>query len=166
VYRQELGHLQRVPLLWMNLHSSAFPGADPIDQMAAAAENMSLGGTPWAVFDVHHYFSWDHRAGIPPQNCSTDGELRNYVRAGMHSFLTALKSAAQKHGLANVGCSEWSLSLHHTDTVAPCTAPNAIAIMYEEQVSAAHGHAGARLGQMVPRGGLTTAASASAGAGG
>ena len=65
------------PLLYMNLHESAFPGGNAFNEMGQAMTTMGLSGVPWAVFDVHHYFSWGgaHGAGIPAANCSTDAEL-------------------------------------------------------------------------------------------
>ena len=106
--------------------------------MAAAAASMGLADKPWAVFDVHHYFSWGGPtgAGIPAANCSTDAELETYVAAGMLSFTAALSSAAAEYSLARIACSEWSLSLHHKDHVAPCTAPNALEVMLNVQRAA------------------------------
>lgn len=63
------------PLLYMNLHESAFPvikgggggsASSSMAQMASAAAGMGLANKPWAVFDVHHYFSWGGPVTTPP----------------------------------------------------------------------------------------------------
>ena len=125
------------PLLYLNLHASAFPGADPMGQMGKAAARIGLAHEPWAVLDVHEYFAWDGGGGgIPAANCSTDMELQAFVSHGMQRFISSLKASATANSIANVACSEWSLSLHHTDTIAPCTAPHALAVMHDTQVRA------------------------------
>ena len=39
----------------------AFPGGDALNQMGKACSEWGLGGQPWAVLDVHHYFSCTRR---------------------------------------------------------------------------------------------------------
>eukprot|EP01065_Artemidia_motanka_P035653 TRINITY_DN43553_c0_g1_i1.p1 TRINITY_DN43553_c0_g1~~TRINITY_DN43553_c0_g1_i1.p1 ORF type:complete len:520 (+),score=145.98 TRINITY_DN43553_c0_g1_i1:58-1560(+) len=131
------------PLLYMNLIETAFMGGDP-DALwqrlaSAAGQTLGLANKPWAVLDVHHYFAWGgNGSGIPPENCSTEDDLRRYVRVGMRDWMHALSTAAADSGMANLACSEWSLSLHHRDYVQPCAVPEeaALKIMYDEQVSA------------------------------
>ena len=41
------------------------------------AKDCGLANKSWAVFDVHHYFSWDNGNGI--DNCATDQNLTGYV---------------------------------------------------------------------------------------
>ena len=127
-----------MPLLYMNLHESAFPGPDSLGQMGEACKAFGLSGMPWAVFDVHHYFSWggSDGTGIPAQNCSTDAALRAYVRETMETWTRQFNAVKTKNGMVNAACSEWSLSLHHKDHILPCTAPHALDIMYDEQVAA------------------------------
>ena len=129
------------PKLYMNLVEVAFPGDDTYDQMAAAMAAMGLSDRPWAVFDVHHYFAWGGMdgSGIPPDACATEDDLAAYVRSGMDSWTQSVKGAAAKHGLTGgVACSEWSLSLHHTDYVAPCAlnVTAAMQVMHREQKAA------------------------------
>ena len=45
------------------------------------------------------------------------GLLTEYVKAGMARWTLELGSVAREHGLLNTACSEWSLSMHHTDTI-------------------------------------------------
>jgi len=132
------------PLLYMNLHQAAFPplpaalgGASSIEQMAGAMAGWGLSGKPWAVLDVHQYLAWsgDGR-GVPAANCSSDETLGAYVGAAMQQFTGEMQAAAAAHGIARIACSEWSLSLHHKDHVAPCAAPNALDVMYRTQVAA------------------------------
>ena len=54
----------------------------------------------------------------------------------MLKFTSTLSKAAAQYSLARIACSEWSLSLHHKDHVAPCTAPNALDIMLNVQKAA------------------------------
>ena len=128
-----------MPLLYMNLHESAFPGVDSLGQMGRACkESFGLAGMPCAVFDVHHYFSWGgpDGSGIPAQNCSTDAELSSYVRQAMDGWTRNFNAVKVQNDLLNVACSEWALSLHHKDHVLPCTAPHALEIMFDEQRAA------------------------------
>ena len=57
-----------------------------------------LKGKPWAVFDVHLYFTWGGAdgAGIPAANCSTDVELKDYVTA------SDVITAAQQRSIINL----------------------------------------------------------------
>merc|ERR1712048_1152877 len=106
-----------------------------IVQMAEAFSQMGLADKPWAVYDVHHYFAWAGEGdGIPAKNCSADAELKEYVERGMATFTGAMRDAASKYSIANIACSEWSLSLHHKDHVAPCTAPSSLNLMHDIQV--------------------------------
>jgi hypothetical protein len=89
VYKSMMG--PSPPLLYMNLHESAFPGGNAFNEMGQAMTTMGLSGIPWAVFDVHHYFSWGgaHGAGIPAANCSTeltrcDGTLSSHCYSTMY----------------------------------------------------------------------------------
>lgn len=129
------------PLLYMNLHEAAFPESkhttSSIEQMASAYQEMGLSGKSWAVYDVHHYFAWSGVGnGIPAEKCTTDVELMAYVNEGMTNFTGAMQDNAEKYDILNIACSEWSLSLHHKDHIAPCTAPNSLDIMHDLQVSA------------------------------
>merc|ERR1712187_846441 len=90
-----------------------------------------------AVYDVHHYFAWAGKgSGIPAENCSTDAELERYVRKGMDDFTNAMTNAAAEYNIANIACSEWSLSRHHKDHISPCTASRSLDIMHDLQVKA------------------------------
>jgi len=92
---------------------------------------------PWAVYDVHHYFAWKGEGdGIPARNCSSDAELQDYVQQGMANFTGAMREAASNYEIANIACSEWSLSLHHKDHIHPCTAPSSLKLMHDIQVKA------------------------------
>jgi hypothetical protein len=89
------------------------------------------------VYDVHHYFAWAGEGdGIPAKSCSSDAELKEYVERGMATFTGAMRDAASKYNIANVACSEWSLSLHHKDHITPCTAPSSLNLMHDIQVKA------------------------------
>ena len=87
---------------------------------------------------MHNYFSWTGTdgSGVPAASCATDEALRATVQQGMGAFTSAMQAAARAHDIARIACSEWSLSLHHKDHVAPCAAPNALGVMYETQVAA------------------------------
>merc|ERR1740121_3461121 len=126
-------------MLYMNLHESAFPpteNASSIEQMASVYADLGLAAKPWAVYDVHHYFSWGGTgSGIPADNCVTDDDLKAYVQEGMDNFTTALKEAASHYDIVNIACSEWSLSLHHKDHISPCKAPNILSIMHDIQLN-------------------------------
>jgi hypothetical protein len=110
-------------------------GGDPSH---CGAEQFCLMNNPMAVLDVHHYFAWaGDGSGIPAANCSTDAALAEYVKHGMDSFTAKLHAVAGANNLTGgVACSEWSLSVHHKDYVSPCTAPNALDVMYDQQVAA------------------------------
>lgn len=54
----------------------------------------------------------------------------------MLRYTDSLASAANEYNLARTSCSEWSLSLHHKDVVAPCTAPDALVTMLAVQKAA------------------------------
>lgn len=166
---------QQVPLLYMNMHESAFPGIDPHGQMGAAMQvrptsgstvfprswhtsppcypnvvlfvrrycillqMMGLANTAWAVLDIHHYFAWDAGGGgIPAGQCSSASDLAGFVKRGMATWLANVTATATAYSIANVACSEWALSLHHTDLVAPCALDESTAasVMYDEQVAA------------------------------
>jgi len=122
------------PLLYLNLHESAFPG-DALPQMAEVYQNLGLSGKNWAVFDVHHYFSWggDQWNGVPAVNCSTDAELTKWVNEEMDNWTKNMKATAKKYNIKNLASSEWSLSLHHKDHIHPCTAENPLDIMHDLQ---------------------------------
>jgi hypothetical protein len=76
-------------------------------------------------------------SGIPAENCSTDAELAAFVSTGMNAFTSKLHAVADANNLTGgVACSEWSLSFHHKDYISPCKAPNALDVMYNEQVVA------------------------------
>jgi aryl-phospho-beta-D-glucosidase BglC (GH1 family) len=126
------------PMLYMNLHESAFPGPNSIEQMASVYQEMGLSGKDWAVFDVHHYFSWGSPDGngIPAQNCTTDAELKKWIVSGMHNFTKDMHENAEKYDIVNLACSEWSLSLHHKDHINPCTAEHSLDLMHDLQKSA------------------------------
>ena len=163
LYMSELGGLLETagaPLLYMNLHESAFPptgNQSSIFAMAAAAAAMGLAGRPWAVFDVHHYFSWTGGgSGIPAENCSSNDVLKAFVDEGMANFIGSLRAAARSNNLRKVACSEWSLSLHHKDWIAPCTAADPLTVMHDTQLGrfATAGVANFFWGWRMPNGGV------------
>lgn len=125
------------PLLYMNLHESAFPGKNSLEQMAEVYQDMGLSGKDWAVFDVHHYFSWGGKGnGIPAENCTTDDKLKQYVTSGMQKWTHDMLEQKDKYNIVNLACSEWSLSLHHKDHIKPCLAENSLDIMHDQQKAA------------------------------
>merc|ERR1719450_53194 len=107
-----------------------------MEQMASAYAQMGLSGKTWAIFDVHHYFSWDWGNGIPAPNCTTNDELIAYVSEGMQEYTKAMKAAAAKYDIQGLCCSEWALSMHHKDLILPCTAPDSLKLMHDLQVKA------------------------------
>jgi len=148
IYRSEVvEHVpagQQVPLLFMNLIETAFPGGctlsngtnatDPVDCMTfAMAVDMKLANTSWAVFDVHHYFAWDGGSGISDSDCNTSATMRSWVAGQMEQWTTNILGKGQALDLEAYSCSEWSLSMHRNDTQS-CPAAHSKQIMYEEQV--------------------------------
>jgi hypothetical protein len=73
-------------------------------------------------------------ACVRPESCNAMC-ISRYVQHGMTGFLSKIRTAATANHVELVACSEWALSLHHWDTVAPCTAPNALRIMCAQPCS-------------------------------
>jgi len=134
------------PLLYMNMIDTAygvFPQTcvkqkiDPNDKLQCMAhvlaKDCGLANKSWAVFDVHHYFSWDNGNGI--DNCATDQNLTGYVDDGMYGFTGEIIKTGAEAGLMNYATSEWSLCTHRNDT-QDCAAADELSIMYEQQTDA------------------------------
>lgn len=102
------------PLLYMNLHESAFPvikgggggsASSSMAQMASAAAGMGLANKPWAVFDVHHYFSWGGPVTTPPphtQSLLVFLPTRGQIARPHHSVLSVVGSRRPLPFYANV----------------------------------------------------------------
>ena len=130
----------------------------PTNYRIHCLQMMGLASVAWAVLDIHHYFAWDAGGGgIPASLCDTADNLAAFVKRGMTAWISNVTATASAYSIDNVACSEWALSLHHTDLIAPCALdqPTAVDVMYSAQKDAfaAAGMSNFMWGWRMPMGG-------------